>query len=86
MVFEKYKDDMKNLSDMIAAAPSSTNVELTLDHPRHTFVLRDLMYLFKVFNQLKDPDGHTAVLAITVTKLKAVNLDELEANKATQWI
>jgi hypothetical protein len=42
MLFEKYKD-MKNLSDMIAAAPSSTNVELTLDHPRHTIVLRDLM-------------------------------------------
>ena len=43
MLFEKYKEDMKNLSDMIAAAPSATNVDLTLEHPGHTIVLRDLL-------------------------------------------
>ena len=43
MLFEKFKEDMKNLSDMIAASPSATKVELTLDHPGQTLVLRDLL-------------------------------------------
>ena len=86
MLFEKYKEDMKNLSDMIAASPSATKVELTLDHPGQTIVLRDLLQLFKVFNHLKEPDGDTAILAITVTKLKVVNLNDLEAIKASEWI
>jgi hypothetical protein len=43
MLIQKYKEDMKNLGDMIAAAPSATNVDLCLDHPRQTIVLRDLL-------------------------------------------
>ena len=33
-----------------------------------------------------EPDGDTAILAITVTKLKVVNLNDLEAIKASEWI
>jgi hypothetical protein len=53
ILFQKYKEDMKNLNAMIAAAPSATNVDFTLDHPGLTIVLRDLLNLFKVFNQDK---------------------------------
>ena len=78
---------MRNLIDLIAAAPSATNVDLILERPCHTIVLRDLLQLYKVFSQLKEPGGDIAVLAITVTKLKVVNLDDFEDNKtANQWI
>jgi hypothetical protein len=78
MLFQKYKEDMINLNDMIAAAPSATNVDLTLDHPGLTIVLRDLLSLFKVFSQDKKPNAATAVLAFTVSKLKVVSMDDLE--------
>ena len=86
MLIQKYKEDMKNLGDMIAAAPSAINVDLCLDHPSQTIVLRDLLQLFKIFCQEKEPCDDTAVLAITVSKLKVVNLSDLKGIKASDWI
>ena len=51
MLIQNYKEDLKNLNAIIAAAPTANNVDLTLDHPGLTTVLRDLLKLFKVFCQ-----------------------------------
>jgi len=39
----KKEEEMRNLIDLIAAAPSATNVDLILERPCHTIVLRDLL-------------------------------------------
>ena len=77
---------MKNLSDMISACSSATKVKIILDHRGQTIVLRDLLKVFKIFSEFKDPNGDIAVLNITVNKLKVVNLSDLEAIKASEWI
>ena len=86
MSFTRYKEDMRNLNAMIAAAPSATNIDLSLDHPGLTIVLRDLLKLFKVFSQDNQPSDTTAVLAFTVSKLKVVDLEDLDGIKASEWI
>ena len=77
---------MKALGDLIGAVPSATKIGLYLDHPQQTIVLRDLLNIFKIFSQEKKLGDNTAVLAITVSKLKVMNLSDLKGMKASDWI
>ena len=44
------------------------------------------MKIFKIFCQEKEQSDDTAVLAITVSKLKVLNLSDLKGMKASDWI